>query len=312
MEEQSTESKTHKTLTPEYLEWQAQLTDLPRILTDEIHPKLYKHYKEETGLDPWINSDSSQTMANTQPKINLPELVWQRFENLWNEVKIFSEEEMVFERALEFRLFEDKEINKLVKKLQFNLSFLIIDRERIHDKFYSEYIKLEKGIDELKNENIEIKTENTKLKYDKEEVETENIKLKQDLDEFKKELESKKNRKFQGKCILIAQVLLGEEPVVEYRPSFMEGLELDAFFQHHRIALEVQGAQHRLHHTSWYKDVKKLENIVNCDWKKRCICQDNGIFLLEVWYDEKPEIVIPERIQKIKGFVNQAFKIFDL
>ncbi|CAG8625154.1 8253_t:CDS:2, partial [Diversispora eburnea] len=63
----------------------------------------------------------------------------------------------------------------------------------------------------------------------------------------------------------------------------------DAFFKKHRIALEVQGAQHRLHHTSWYKDVKKLEDIVNRDRLKRCVCQDNGIFLLEVWYDEKPE-----------------------
>ncbi|CAG8470406.1 6567_t:CDS:2, partial [Ambispora gerdemannii] len=158
---------------------------------------------------------------------------------------------MIFERVLESRSFEDKEINEL-------------------------------EIDELKNENIKIKTENTKLKHDKEEVETENIKLKQDLDEFKKELESKKNRKFQEKCILIAQVLLGEKPIIEYRPPFLNGLELDAFFQKYPIALEVQGAQHRLHSTSWYKDVKKLEDVVNRDRKKRCICQDNGIFLLEI------------------------------
>ncbi|CAG8721485.1 2605_t:CDS:2, partial [Rhizophagus irregularis] len=39
------------------------------------------------------------------------------------------------------------------------------------------------------------------------------VKLEQDIDELKKELESKKNRKFQEKCILIAQVLLGEEPI---------------------------------------------------------------------------------------------------
>src|SRR5947207_5655037 len=58
--------------------------------------------------------------------------------------------------------------------------------------------------------------------------------------------------------------------------------ELNAFFQKYRIALEVQGAQHRLHNTSWYKDVKKLEDIVNRDRQKRCICQDNGISLLEV------------------------------
>ncbi|RHZ75760.1 hypothetical protein Glove_209g116 [Diversispora epigaea] len=38
----------------------------------------------------------------------------------------------------------------------------------------------------------------------------------------------------------------------------MEGLELDAFFRHHRIAR----AQHRLHNTSWYKDINKLEDIV--------------------------------------------------
>ncbi|CAG8841593.1 17294_t:CDS:2, partial [Racocetra persica] len=122
---------------------------------------------------------------------------------------------------------------------------------------------------ELKNENIKIKTENTKLKHDKEEVETENIKLKQDLDKFKKELESKKSRKFQEKCILIAQVLLGEKLIIEY---------------------QVQENQYRFHITSWYKDVKKLEDVVNRDQLKRYICQDNRIFLLEVWYDEKPEI----------------------
>ncbi|CAG8710110.1 29346_t:CDS:2, partial [Racocetra persica] len=97
--------------------------------------------------------------------------------------------------------------------------------------------------------------------HDKEEVETENIKLKQDLDEFKKKLESKKNHKFQEKCILIAQVLLGEKLIIEYRPLYLNGLELDAFFQKYRIALEVQENQHRFHSTSWYKDIKKLEDI---------------------------------------------------
>ena len=92
----------------------------------------------------------------------------------------------------------------------------------------------------------------------------------------------------------------------------MQGLELDAFFQKYRIALEVQGAQHWLHNTSWYKDIKKLEDIVNRDRQKRCICQDNGISLLEVWYDEKPEIVIPKRIQKIKEFVYLVSKSFNI
>src|SRR6266498_765683 len=67
--------------------------------------------------------------------------------------------------------------------------------------------------------------------------------------------------------------------MIKYRPPFLNGLELDAFFQKYRITLEVQKAQHRLHNTSWYKDVKKLEDIVNRDRQKRCICQDNGISL---------------------------------
>ncbi|CAG8830493.1 28210_t:CDS:1, partial [Gigaspora margarita] len=70
--------------------------------------------------------------------------------------------------------------------------------------------------------------------------------------------------------------ILNEGPIIEYRPPF-----LNALFRKHRIALEVQGVQHRLHNTGWYKDVKKLEDIVNRDRLKRCMCQDNGIFLLE-------------------------------
>jgi len=140
------------------------------------------------------------------------------------------------------------------------------------------------------------------------EIKAQNAKNKSIIEEYEKELESKKNRKFQTRCIQIAKEILREEPIIEYRPSFMQGLELDAFFQKYQIALEVQGAQHRFHNTSWYKGIKKLEDIVNRDRLKRCICQDNGIFLIEIWYDENPEIVIPERIRKIKGFVNQAFK----
>ncbi|CAG8602732.1 2036_t:CDS:1, partial [Diversispora eburnea] len=150
------------------------------------------------------------------------------------------------------------------------------------------------------------------------ELETRNAKLKPIIEEFTKKSESshlvtgKKNRKFQTKCIQIAEEIPNEEPIIEYRPPFLNGLEFDAFFQKYRIALEVQGSQHRFHNTGWYKDVKKFEDIVNRDRLKRCMCQDNRIFLLEVWYNEKPKIVIPQRIQKIKSFVNQASKIFDL
>ncbi|RHZ50849.1 hypothetical protein Glove_490g14 [Diversispora epigaea] len=45
-------------LTPEYLDWQAKLIG---ILTDNICFKLYKRYKKETGLDPWIKSEISES-----------------------------------------------------------------------------------------------------------------------------------------------------------------------------------------------------------------------------------------------------------
>ena len=80
------------------------------------------------------------------------------------------------------------------------------------------------------------------------ELETRILKLEQD----QSERESKKNRKFQNRCIQIAKEILNEEPIIEYYPPFLNGLELDAFFQKYQIALEVQGAQHRFHSTSWY------------------------------------------------------------
>ncbi|CAJ0915766.1 14656_t:CDS:2, partial [Entrophospora sp. SA101] len=55
------DSTNHKTLTPEYLEWEAKLTELPSILTDKIRSRLYKRYKNKTGLDPWINFEASKS-----------------------------------------------------------------------------------------------------------------------------------------------------------------------------------------------------------------------------------------------------------
>ncbi|CAI2182026.1 15573_t:CDS:2 [Funneliformis geosporum] len=91
-------------------------------------------------------------------------------------------------------------------------------------------------------------------------------------------LEAKKTDK-KARCIQIAKEILNKEPIIEYRPSFLNGLELDSFFQKYQITLEVQGAQ------------------------------IGSIALAEVWYDEKPEIVIPERIQKIKEFTGEILRL---
>ncbi|CAG8591367.1 5074_t:CDS:2, partial [Diversispora eburnea] len=49
---------SEKILTPEFLEWQAELID---VLMDKICSKLYKRYKNETGLDPWMDSKLSES-----------------------------------------------------------------------------------------------------------------------------------------------------------------------------------------------------------------------------------------------------------
>ena len=69
----------------------------------------------------------------------------------------------------------------------------------------------------------------------------------------------------------------------------MQELELDAFFQKYRIVLEVQGAHSQ---KTWGIVIGKKDVCVK-------------IFLLEVWYDEEPEIVIPERIRKVLIIVHQ-------
>src|SRR3989337_3406981 len=59
-------SKSVKILTPEYLDWHAKLTGLPRVLTDKIRSNLYKKYKREMGLEPWQLSEG-HLLINSKP-----------------------------------------------------------------------------------------------------------------------------------------------------------------------------------------------------------------------------------------------------
>src|SRR5437763_16176501 len=98
----------------------------------------------------------------------------------------------------------------------------------------------------------QVAEERTKYEAETAELRSRIEKLERYFDELEKEREAKKNRKFQTRCIQIAKEILNDEPIIEYRPPFLNRLELDAFFQKYRIALEVQGSQHRFHSISWY------------------------------------------------------------
>jgi len=101
----------------------------------------------------------------------------------------------------------------------------------VNEANLSELEMMRQRIEELEVANTQVRQEHAEL-----------LKRIIKLEQAWTERESKKNCKFQTRCIQIAKEVLNEEPVVEYRPSFMQGLELDAFFQKYRIALEVQGA----------------------------------------------------------------------
>ena len=70
----------------------------------------------------------------------------------------------------------------------------------------------------------ELEAKKTDEKAKLEALEARILKLEQD----QTEREAKKNW---TRCIQIAKEILNEEPVVEYCPPFLNGLELDAFFQ---------------------------------------------------------------------------------
>ena len=89
--------------------------------------------------------------------------------------------------------------------------------------------------------------------------------------------------------------------IVEYRPHFLNGLELDAFFQKYRIVLEVQGAQHWLHSTSWYKDVKKLKDIVNRDWQNNAYVKIMEFSLLRYGMTKNQKSLFLKGFRKLRS-----------
>jgi hypothetical protein len=68
-------TKSDKILTPEYLDWHAKLTGLPRVLTDKIRSNLYKKYKREMGLEPWQLSEG-HLLINPKPENKVSELTF--------------------------------------------------------------------------------------------------------------------------------------------------------------------------------------------------------------------------------------------
>lgn len=81
--------------------------------------------------------------------------------------------------------------------------------------------------------------------------------------------------------------ILGHDVLIErhHRPSWLEGLELDIWIPAHRLGIEYQGQQHYKAISAWGGE-SALVTLQERDRRKRAMCQDHGVALLEVTYTE--------------------------
>ena len=84
---------------------------------------------------------------------------------------------------------------------------------------------------------------------------------------------------------IVCQIVEGDDVVRHYRPSWLEGLELDIFVPSHSIACEYQGIQHFYPIEHWGGE-KQLEKQKEHDARKKRICTQMGINLICINYND--------------------------
>ena len=88
---------------------------------------------------------------------------------------------------------------------------------------------------------------------------------------------------------LISEIYCPYEIYSHYRPKWLEGLELDFYILEIKIAFEYQGQQHFYSIKHWGGE-KALEKLKERDERKRMLCINLGINLIEFDYTEPLEI----------------------
>lgn len=88
-----------------------------------------------------------------------------------------------------------------------------------------------------------------------------------------------------------------------YRPDWMEGLELDFYIDELKIAAEVQGQQHYGFVEYFHKTQDKFEAQKKRDERKKFICRERKINLFEIFTEKDADIFIGKikDMQEVRG-----------
>jgi len=84
---------------------------------------------------------------------------------------------------------------------------------------------------------------------------------------------------------IIARLFPDHEIARHHRPKWLEGLELDIFIPEMKLGFEYQGQQHYKAVKAWGGH-KALEELQARDAKKRRLCRQHGVRLVEIDYTE--------------------------
>ena len=178
--------------------------------------------------------------------------------------------------------FSNEELSEIRRKQfeEFDLENIPTEEELIKDPFSRFYGRWNKVIRDKEKEQYELQKEIDKV-YRKKERILENY-VREDFG-LKLVGEQWVNETLIYK--LCKQIFKNEKVIQHYRPKELQGLELDIYLKERRIGIEYMGKQH-------YKPIKhfggkkSLEKTKERDKKKILLCEELGIQLIHIKYDE--------------------------